>query len=382
MSNEIQELQQKLQILQNKFAEVESAYNRLEYRFRQIDALYSIASGFSAIVNLEELLDVAREHFKKLLKIDKFRLILDAEAMHESLTPVVSDLLYFVEPAKSQPSLYTQIVNEQKPVYIEDLSHAKKKSLTVVNFTEGSLLAFPIMTDEQTVLGAMAFCRKQPNSFDKDEIDLLEQVTAEVAKALHHLLIFEHTKELSIKDDLTGIFNRRYFNQRFEREVLRSKRYQRSLAVVMADIDHFKQYNDLNGHILGDEVLKHVAEIMECNLRKADIVCRFGGEEFIVLLPEISKEQARKAANKLRRKIEQETFEREEKQPDKKITISLGVAAFPDDATNPEQLLKAADQALYQAKSMGRNCVAWHGMKQISKNGPHAARDSKLKNPA
>lgn len=379
MSREIQKLQQKLQMLQTKFAEVESAYNRLEYRFQQIDALYSIASGFSAIVNLEELLEVARKNFRKLLKIDRFRFILDSRAIHESTTRVASDLLSFVDPPKPQSDLLAQVLKERKLSYIQDLSRLKGKTIPqALNFGAGSLLTIPLLTDEHTVLGVMAFSRKQPNAFDDAEIDLLEQVTKEVAKAWHHLQLFEHTRELSIKDELTGIFNRRYFNQRFEREVLRSQRYQRALAVVMADIDHFKRYNDLNGHILGDDVLKHVAETLESNLRKADIVCRFGGEEFIVLLPEISKAQARKAANKLRSQIEREGFEREETQPENKITISLGVAVFPEDATRAEELLKAADQALYLAKSMGRNCVAWHGMKPTLRNGSQESRQKKL----
>lgn len=368
MSNKIQELQKRLQTLQDKFEEVESAYNGLEYRFQQIDALYNIASGFSDIVNLEELLEVARKHFKKLLKIDKFRLILDSRAIDESVTSVVSDLLYFVYPNNFAPDFFAEVLNEQESLYIEDLSRVKGNTISkALKFKEGAVLAIPIVTAQRTVLGVLVFCRKQPNSFDKDEIDLFEQVTREVSKALHHLLRFEHTKELSVKDELTGIFNRRYFNQRFEREVLRSQRYGRSMAVVMADIDHFKRYNDLNGHILGDKVLKRVAEVLESNLRKADVVCRFGGEEFIILLPEISKEQARKAANKLRGKIERQVFEHEEKQPQKKITISLGVAVFPDDATQPEQLLRIADQTLYKAKSLGRNCVAWHGMKRTAK---------------
>lgn len=356
MSGEVQKLRQNLKSLQIKFTEIEAAYKTLEQRFQQINILYSFSAALSTIVTFDTLLDTVRRQFKELLKIDKFRLILHPDNVRESsIVEVSSDLVYLAETKKDIGAL----LRKQKPQYLKNFSHNGPKILKEAGLKSGAVLVIPINIDAHPKLGALAFNRKKVDSFESDEIELIEKVTQEFARTIGQILLFEHTKELSIKDELTGIFNRRYFNQRFEREVMRSKRYNRSLAVIMADIDHFKHYNDINGHISGDDVLKKVAETLECNLRKTDIVCRFGGEEFIILLPEITKDQACKAANKLRKKIEQEQFEKEESQPNKKITISLGVAVFPDDAGGQKKLLKAADKALYTAKSIGRNCVVW-----------------------
>lgn len=380
MSREVQQLRQNLKTLQNKLTEVEAAYSKLEQRFQHINILYSFSAALSSIVTFDTLVGVARRQFKELLKIDKFRLILDLDKVRESaISEVSSDLVYLASATE-----LSKLLRKQKPLCSKNSSQSPN-ILHAAGLKSGSVLVIPISTNAQPKLGVMAFNRNKVDSFKGDEIELIEKATQEFSRTLEQILLFEHTKKLSIEDELTGIFNRRYFNQRLEREVIRSKRYQRTLAVIMADIDHFKHYNDINGHISGDDVLKKVAATLESNLRKADIVCRFGGEEFIILLPEITKEQACKAAEKLRQKIERKKFEKEDSQPNKKITISLGVAVFPDDAGGPKHLLKAADKALYTAKSMGRNCVVWQGMSQSKTDNRTAgtqAYDSSEKIPA
>jgi diguanylate cyclase (GGDEF)-like protein len=126
----------------------------------------------------------------------------------------------------------------------------------------------------------------------------------------------------------------------------------------MIDIDHFKTFNDNHGHLMGDRVLQSVADLLERSIRKADILARFGGEEFVILLPEIDKERGRKVAEKLRRVVERADFPKGETQPLGRITISLGLASFPEDSGHAPELLERADRALYIAKTLGRNQVA------------------------
>ena len=178
-----------------------------------------------------------------------------------------------------------------------------------------------------------------------------------IAKVIDKTLLFRQTKELSITDELTGLYNRRYFNERFEREVQRARRYNRPLTVLMIDIDYFKNFNDINGHLMGDEILKRVAHTLEYNIRKADILARYGGEEFVIILPEIDKAHALKVAEKLRITIEKKRFPKQEYQPNKNLTISLGVASFPEDSDEAKELVDFADRALYKAKADGRNRV-------------------------
>jgi diguanylate cyclase (GGDEF)-like protein/PAS domain S-box-containing protein len=169
----------------------------------------------------------------------------------------------------------------------------------------------------------------------------------EEIKSLHEQLYSQ-----SIRDDLTGIFNRRYFVELSEREILRAIRDKYPVTLVMFDVDHFKRVNDTYGHQAGDEALKTVAQILRTNTRASDIFCRFGGEEFAILLPSASLEAGTKWAEDLRHAIESGTFDSE-----LRLTASFGVAAFPRNADSLHQLIGRADQCLYQAKAGGRNAV-------------------------
>lgn len=163
-------------------------------------------------------------------------------------------------------------------------------------------------------------------------------------------------REQSIRDPLTGVFNRRFLEESLRRELANAKRKQETLAVVMLDIDQFKDFNDVYGHAAGDTVLRTLAGILNESTRAGDIVCRYGGDEFIIMLPGTSAEIARKRIDECRQRFEGQVFEFHDGQV--KSSISAGIASFPDSAGDDSALLEAADQALYQAKEKGRNTVA------------------------
>jgi len=164
-------------------------------------------------------------------------------------------------------------------------------------------------------------------------------------------------KELTIRDGLTGLYNHRYFQENLAMEILRSKRYARTFSLVFLDVDFFKRYNDTHGHLHGDAVLVALSKLLIAGLRKTDVAVRYGGEEFVLLLPETSKEYAFTVAGTLREKIAAHPFPGRETQPQEKVTVSMGIAAFPEDGSDGSTLLHHADKALYQAKNGGRNRV-------------------------
>jgi diguanylate cyclase (GGDEF)-like protein len=167
-------------------------------------------------------------------------------------------------------------------------------------------------------------------------------------------------KELSLLDDLTQISNRRYLNEKLSEEMRRSNRYERPLACVMLDIDHFKIFNDAHGHPQGDRVLKELASILVENCRDVDTVARYGGEEFCILLPETGSAEALQHAERIRSYVEQHPFEGEELLPGGRLTISIGIAMYPEDSSSKNAIIECADRALYKAKQQGRNCVRQH----------------------
>ncbi|MBD3288695.1 diguanylate cyclase [candidate division KSB1 bacterium] len=154
-------------------------------------------------------------------------------------------------------------------------------------------------------------------------------------------------------DSLTGLYNRGYFDQVFQKEVMRNARYGHSLSILLIDIDFFKQINDKFGHETGDDVLAWVAKMLSSRTRQTDIVARYGGEEFVVLLPETSGDNAKVVAEKICSVIEAES----PAHAPAKITVSIGIASHPRNGTNGKIVLKAADTALYQSKNSGRNCI-------------------------
>jgi diguanylate cyclase (GGDEF)-like protein len=164
-------------------------------------------------------------------------------------------------------------------------------------------------------------------------------------------------EELAIRDALTGLYNRRFFNERIKEELGRAKRGAHALSIVYFDIDHFKKYNDQNGHPAGDALLKDFSKLLLLNLRKTDVLARIGGEEFCAILPETKIEGAILTAEKLRAAVEFKDFPNGEKQPLGRVTCSLGVSTYPACASDEESLIKVADEALYQCKEGGRNRV-------------------------
>jgi diguanylate cyclase (GGDEF)-like protein len=172
----------------------------------------------------------------------------------------------------------------------------------------------------------------------------------------------DRVKQLAYLDGLTGIFNRRFFELRIAEELERARRFNTGMAVIMVDIDQFKRLNDEFGHLLGDEVLRQVSSIFHQQLRKIDVVCRYGGEEFAILLAQTNQQHALGVAEKLRRMVEAWQFPG----VPRTVTISVGTATSPDHGTTRDELVKAADLGLYAAKQAGRNRVCMASERQGS----------------
>jgi diguanylate cyclase (GGDEF)-like protein len=218
------------------------------------------------------------------------------------------------------------------------------------------------------VVGVACFSDREGGApFRPEDAPALAALAEQAGLALGNAFELRRLRELASIDELTGLANRRQFGVAIELEVQRARRYDRPMSLVLLDLDHFKTYNDTCGHQAGDRALAKVGELLRTTFREVDVVARYGGEEFAVILPETSARSAQSPPNpfpsleRLRKRIEETEFPGAEKLPGGKLTISGGVACFPDDAGTVEDLIREADRSLYASKAKGRNTITYRG---------------------
>ncbi|MHC4473499.1 MAG: sensor domain-containing diguanylate cyclase, partial [Planctomycetota bacterium] len=243
-------------------------------------------------------------------------------------------------------------------VTMDDLGY--ESNLTVPDLddlgpeAEGSEIATPILNREEP-LGVL--CMGGMREFTEDDRALFGIIANMTALALMNYLQYKKIEELANHDPLTGILNKGHFIRTATSELVKAGRVSAPMSVVMFDIDHFKHYNDTNGHLAGDRLLTAFADILKREVREQDVLGRFGGEEFILLLHGVGLEEARSVADRIRQSVEEFPFENGESQPLGKLTVSGGVASMPEHGARLETLTERADEALYAAKAGGRNKV-------------------------
>jgi diguanylate cyclase (GGDEF)-like protein len=183
------------------------------------------------------------------------------------------------------------------------------------------------------------------------------RISRHLAVSIHNTILYEKVKDLSMRDSMTGLFNFRYFVETLQMEVERSVRYERPIACIMLDLDGFKVVNDTYGHVVGDNVLKELARSVSISIRSSDIPARYGGDEFIVVLPDADKDRAAIIARRLMNHFSSKRIRIPGSEETIGVTLSIGISGLPRDTVNAEELIKMADAALYQAKKKGKNQI-------------------------
>jgi len=217
----------------------------------------------------------------------------------------------------------------------------------------------PIVVGGKKTIGVLAvdnlFTRRR---LKRSDLMSLISFATQAGLAIESYRMHERIRDLTIKDGLTGVYNRRYFDNYLPREVLRCRRYKRFLGLLYVDLDHFKAINDSYGHPAGDTVLKHVAHLLVQGLRNVDLVVRLGGDEFAVLLPEVGPDGVKLVGERLFKAITSTPAPVEAmRAKGQGVKVSMGTACFHESMEDHRELIKLADQSLYQAKEAGRNCV-------------------------
>lgn len=328
--------------------------------FKNLNILRSIINTINTSFEIKEIVESAGNNLPNLFEFSCFGVLWKEEST-----------LYLFQEESCPPSFTQEAAGNMARVFSvlgegpEDLSgitlQVEKRKLRPSHMAMDpkaalkSYLVLPLAVEEE-IMGCVSLNSDQPNAFDAQDLQFFSVIGYQMAATLKHFQRFSTVKTMAIYDSLTTLYNRRYFEERMIAEAQKSFYGGSFLSLVMVDIDHFKKVNDTFGHTEGDKVLQEIASLLKASVRKKDTVVRYGGEEFILVLPEAGLEEAGMIAERIRRLVESTLFE--VGQARIHLTVSLGISNFPSHhARSKEDLVKMADQALYDAKRGGRNRV-------------------------
>jgi diguanylate cyclase (GGDEF)-like protein len=334
-----------------------------QIRADQLSMLNEVSRAIGSTIDLDALLELIYQQLRNVIISDTYFVAL----YHEESN--VQDIRILIDQGKRYPpqklpleqGLASWVILNRQPLLIRNLENESDalptKPVAIGNMRLSvSWMGVPMLHGSQ-VLGILALASYSANSFSKDDIDLLENVAAQASLAIMNARQYAGVQEEARRDSLTGAYNHGFFQKLLDKEIERAVEIAMPLALVMVDIDHFKEYNDSHGHLVGDEILRQLVLTIQAAIKKSDFIGRWGGEEFIVALPGATLEQCIQIAMRFRNALEQIQVHNIQGQEVEIPTISQGIACYPQDGQNSIELINSADQALLKAKRSGRDRI-------------------------
>jgi diguanylate cyclase (GGDEF)-like protein len=350
--------------------EIQRLRRELEYRARFTSSLQHFLERISCTDPVKTYNSIV-SNSKELLQSERASLMVLDESSNSLV--LKASIGFPADPAAVQAvrvgeGISGEVIDTGKPVIVSDLRIAGRKPAPPERrYKTNSFISYPIMIGGRKVGVLNVTDKSGGGTYDEVDLSLLEIIGPQVALALERAEWQERATEfqlMSITDALTALPNRRYLEERLADELNRSKRYDHPMSFLMIDIDDFKVYNDKNGHQAGDVALQITAHCLKGALRAADVASRYGGEEFCILLPQTGIAEAGVIADRIRHRVATTQFPHGQAQPLGRVTISVGVSTFTKNIDTSENIIAAADRALYHAKSLGKDRVEFYGEKE------------------
>lgn len=333
---------------------------------REISALYQLNQAMTTAVDLTVLFDRILQVMSDIIACDHVVLLAynagDSSLEVVRVTGLDADALKDVRFNFNQ-GITGEAAQTQRLIYIKNIDEdARNLSYHGQFVTRGSMISAPLVVKGRLV-GILNLHKKQVDAFSSSEQKLVQAIANQTAIAIDNAQLIEKSRDMSNIDELTGLANRRHFQDILKREVAQARRFSSVFSIIMCDVDGFKTHISTLGRMQSDALLRLTGQFLLKNTRGIDLVCRFGNDQFIILLPKTSKQGAVAAAEKLRSATQKEDFSKEiSMESPFNITLSFGVTEFPGDSKNIYELLNLADRSLYAAKREGGNCtVGWEG---------------------
>jgi diguanylate cyclase (GGDEF)-like protein len=324
---------------------------------KRLTALVRINHSIGANLEVEEIARIVVRELAYIVDCDACAILLiEGNQVKILAEKGFSEAFAGVEFNIDMPAV-KYILDTKQGIFSGDILNSPAARCVPQGCSMNSLICTPVILKGE-VKGIIHLDAAKKNAFDEKDLEFAELLSKEISIAMERSLLYSRVKDISTRDGLIGCFNRGKLEVDIVAEIAAATLQEKPLSFLMIDIDWFKKYNDFHGHPKGDALLKQIVKVFAGATRPSDKIYRYGGEEFAILLPDISIEKSMPIASRIRKAVEQEQFEGEkESQPGGKVTVSIGAASFPSDANNKEGLIEAADSALYKAKQSGRNKV-------------------------
>jgi diguanylate cyclase (GGDEF)-like protein len=340
-----------LDILNERTTELERTQIQLETIYetsRSLGEIHNLSEVFVEINNIADR--ILGYPMSSILLLSENRGYLELIATVENGAKKI-----FKNPQKRELSgLYARVIDSGRTERVADLS-GSNNHVAIMERTKSAMIV--PMIARSKIIGILSAESSKVAAFNDRDEKLYSILAASAGMAIDNARMHKHISDLTVIDDLTGIFNYRYFVQKLEEEKRRATRYNLPLSLVMLDLDWFKKTNDSYGHEIGNIVLKEIVQVVKGCIRDTDTFCRYGGEEFIIILPLTSADEAQVLAERIRSQVEKHDFGVATGVPGLKITVSLGTTSYPENGLSPVELVQTVDTALYRAKGSGKNMV-------------------------
>lgn len=335
---------------------------RLRQEIHRLTLFYEVGKALASSLDAQKVLKTIMEKISDLLQPDTWSLLMVDEARQELYFEVAigegAERLKDVR-VKIGEGIVGWVAKHAEPVLVEDARSDARftpRYDEITGTVTRSIVCVPIVGRE-AVLGVIELVNSMGKaSFREEDLPALQNLADWAAIALENARYVARINELTITDDTTRLYNARHLQFVLDTEIYRSRRYGFELSVVFLDLDHFKDVNDTHGHLAGSRLLWLIGDLIRTHLRLIDYAFRYGGDEFVLLLPQTAKERAHQVVQRLRELLNATTFTAEEG-VDVRVTASFGLATYPEDGETRKELVARADEAMYVAKGSGRNRV-------------------------